>query len=129
MIHVICIEPKLMHLWRCTKELRPQPSVSRGRDTNWGQLGNYLYITIMFGGFLQCETWWNIAGHLFICQTPSPLGTSRTSTSSSIWSAIGSSMFTLELLIVWLTQVWEKFKQLCLCESPFDVGARFTFHL
>jgi hypothetical protein len=39
------------------------------------------------------------------------------------------SMSTLELAIVWFTRRWEKFTWLCLCESPYDLGARFAFCL
>jgi len=80
--------------------------------------------------FCNREHWTcNIGGHLSICQTPSPHGTSKTSTSSSIWSTTSSSMFTLRLTIVWLTQGWEKFTWSCLCESPFDQPTRFAFCL
>jgi len=80
--------------------------------------------------FCNMEHWTcNIGGHLSIWQTPFPHGTSKTSTSSSIWSTTSSSMFTLGLTIVWLTQGWEKFTWSCLCESPFDPMARFAFCL
>jgi len=80
--------------------------------------------------FCNVEHWTcNVGGYFYLCQTPSPHGASRTSTVFSIWSTTGFSMFTFELTIVWFTWGWEKFTCSCLCESPFDLRARFTFCL
>jgi hypothetical protein len=42
---------------------------------------------------------------------------------------LGYLISTPNLTIVWFTQGWEKFTWLCRCESPFNMGARFTFCL
>lgn len=49
-------KPKLVKFEECTYELKGQTKVSRGRNTNGNQLGNYPCNTRMIGGFSQCWT-------------------------------------------------------------------------
>ncbi len=80
--------------------------------------------------FCNAKHWTcNVRGHIYICQTPSPHGTSKTSKIPWIWLAPSCSICTFDLEITWFTQGWKKFTWSCLCESPFDMGARFAFHL
>jgi len=114
--------------------MKSQPWIIWDRDTNWSWLCNYPYSTRMLSGFLECKTlnmYWtcNVKGHSYICQTPSPHGTSKTSTTPWIWSAPSCSICTFDLAIAWFTWRWKKITRSCFNESPFDMGARFAFHL
>jgi len=104
--------------------MKPQPWIIWGRDTNW--LCNYLYSTRMLNGFLQCKTlnmhWTcNVREHSYICQIPSPHGTSKTSTTPWIWLAPSCSICTFDLAIAWFTQGW-KIHIVLLMWIPFWYG-------
>jgi hypothetical protein len=55
MIHVICIKLNPMKLEGCTCELKQQTLVSRGKNINGGQYGNYPFGTIMHNNFCNVE--------------------------------------------------------------------------
>jgi hypothetical protein len=54
MIYIICTKLELVKLEGHASELKQQTEISRGKNTNGSQLGNYPYSIIRPNGFLQC---------------------------------------------------------------------------